>query len=315
MGILYLMDGSPGSTKLSRGISSRFDHLHGLNASAVHTRTTISGREVYWRIWGTGPPVVLLHGGYGSWTHWIRTIGELSRNYTILAPDLPGFGDSHAPRGRATLSGLARPIALGIRQILPTARQSYDLVGFSFGGRVGAALALHDSGRVRSLVLVAPGGMPLVVKPVRLRNWRHLKTPSARAAVHRMNLKALMFADEAAIDDVAIGLQAENVRRGRVKVRNMRGALLLSEYLPAIRVPVGAIYGTLDATVYPHLRLREQHLRELVPTIDFRTKPGAGHWVQYERPHAFTRTLIRMLHRFDKGIPAHLIGGVAVPSP
>jgi alpha-beta hydrolase superfamily lysophospholipase len=53
-----------------------------------------------WHAWGpdNAPTFVLLHGGSGSWTHWIRNIEPLvAEGYRVLAVDLPGFGDSEAP--------------------------------------------------------------------------------------------------------------------------------------------------------------------------------------------------------------------------
>ena len=46
-----------------------------------------------WRVWGSGEPLVLFHGGSGSWTHWIRNIPELSRHYELWVPDIPGLGE------------------------------------------------------------------------------------------------------------------------------------------------------------------------------------------------------------------------------
>ena len=50
-----------------------------------------------WRVWGVGEPLVLFHGGSGSWTHWIRNIPELSRHYELWVPDIPGLGGSAMP--------------------------------------------------------------------------------------------------------------------------------------------------------------------------------------------------------------------------
>ena len=51
-----------------------------------------------WRTWGDGPALVLLHGGSGSWTHWVRNIAHFERDYRVIAGDLPGLGDSPDPR-------------------------------------------------------------------------------------------------------------------------------------------------------------------------------------------------------------------------
>ena len=54
-----------------------------------------------WHSWdesgGKAPLVVLFHGGAGSWRHWIRTIPALLPDWRVLAPDLPGLGESDMP--------------------------------------------------------------------------------------------------------------------------------------------------------------------------------------------------------------------------
>src|SRR5438105_14326658 len=61
-------------------------------------RTTHNGAgEVVWRIWGHGDPLVLLHGGPGSWMHWVRNIAALERDFMLLVPHLPGPGAPGLP--------------------------------------------------------------------------------------------------------------------------------------------------------------------------------------------------------------------------
>src|SRR3546814_2920540 len=66
--------------------------------SLARRRTTPCGSgHMVWRLWGDGPPLVLLHGGHGSWTHWLRNIPVLAEHFTTIVPDLPGYGDSDLP--------------------------------------------------------------------------------------------------------------------------------------------------------------------------------------------------------------------------
>ena len=72
-------------------------------------RTTPNGAgEVVWHIWGKGDPLVLVHGGTGSWRHWIRNIEYLARDFQIITPDIPGSGDSSSPEPPIT-RGERRP--------------------------------------------------------------------------------------------------------------------------------------------------------------------------------------------------------------
>ena len=68
-----------------------------LARTARKVRTPCGDGAMVWRVWGAGEPLVLFHGGSGSWTHWIRNIPELSRHYELWVADIPGLGDSAMP--------------------------------------------------------------------------------------------------------------------------------------------------------------------------------------------------------------------------
>src|SRR5439155_25324434 len=71
-------------------------------AEAQRFETPCGEGSMVWRSWGSGPPLVLLHGGYGSWSHWIRNVLPLSRHFRVIAPDLPGLGESATPPAPGT---------------------------------------------------------------------------------------------------------------------------------------------------------------------------------------------------------------------
>ena len=73
------------------------DFVHGIAAEAERIDTPCGDGTMAWRCWGSGPPLVLLHGGYGSWMHWIRNVLPLSRQFTVIAPDMPGLGEFGDP--------------------------------------------------------------------------------------------------------------------------------------------------------------------------------------------------------------------------
>ena len=82
--------------------------VQGVAAEAQRVETPCGDGHMIWHVWGEGPPLALLHGGYGSWTHWIRNVIPLSRAFTVAAPDLPGLGESATPPEPHTAEGLAR---------------------------------------------------------------------------------------------------------------------------------------------------------------------------------------------------------------
>lgn len=108
-----------------------------------------------WHCWGSGSPVVLLHGGSGSWTHWARNIEALAvTGQHVLVPDLPGFGDSASPPNGHDADALPPWLEVGLQQLL--GEEPADLVGFSFGGLVAGLLAQRCSARARHWCSSAP---------------------------------------------------------------------------------------------------------------------------------------------------------------
>ena len=93
--------------------------LSPLAAAARVAETPCGSGSMVWRVWGEGAPLVLLHGGSGSWRHWARNIGPLGAGRMVITPDLPGLGDSAMPEGVSTPEGVAEILARGLDRILP----------------------------------------------------------------------------------------------------------------------------------------------------------------------------------------------------
>src|SRR5437763_9356025 len=66
--------------------------VDGIAAEAERCETPCGDGSMVWHCWGSGLPLVLLHGGYGSWSHWIRNVLPLSRSFRVIPPDPPGLG-------------------------------------------------------------------------------------------------------------------------------------------------------------------------------------------------------------------------------
>lgn len=66
-----------------------------MGAAATHVNVPHERGHIRWRRWGgQGRPLVLLHGGHGSWLHWVRNIEALAERREVWVPDMPGYGDS-----------------------------------------------------------------------------------------------------------------------------------------------------------------------------------------------------------------------------
>ena len=201
------------------------------NRTARRVATHCGDGAMVWRVWGAGEPVVLLLGGYGSWTHWIRNIPELSRHYELWVPDMPGLGSSALPPVPQTPPNIAGTVAAGLTETFPP-QDRLRLVGFSFGGHVATLAAAQLGTRVRVLTLVGVAALGLPQEPREpFAKERTGMSWEERAQVHRRNLEILMFADPANIDPLAVYLQAENVRRAPFPSRAFAG----SDELPPSR--------------------------------------------------------------------------------
>ncbi|HSK40699.1 MAG TPA: alpha/beta hydrolase, partial [Arenibaculum sp.] len=182
------------------------------------------------------------------------------------------------------------PLEAALQSLLGDAK--IDLVGFSFGGMVAAFLAAQNPARVRRLILVGAPALGIVPpKPIALRAWSHLEMGEAFDAVQRANLKTLMLADPASIDDLALAIQALNLPRDRMKMRRISRTDILKRTLPRIRCPVYGIWGEQDA-LYRGVQQGLEPALRLAPGFRWLLLvPRAGHWVQYEDPAAFDQAL------------------------
>ena len=269
--------------------------------AARRVETPCGEGVMLWHVWGFDkaaqqhPPVVLFHGGSGSWTHWLRNIEFLvAAGRQVVVPDLPGFGDSAALPNGGDADVLPDVLAHGLAQLLGP--RACDLVGFSFGGMAAGFLTAQFPARVAKLVLVgAPG---LGIKPeqdVELKAWRHLADPLQRDAVHRFNLAALMLYRLDAITELAVRLHAANVQRDRMKKRRLARTDALARALPALQSPVYAIYGREDVLFRHQAEALESALRQAKNFKGLRLLEAAGHWVQFERADAFNTALLAVL--------------------
>ena len=264
--------------------------VKGVAAEARRVETRCGNGHMVWHVWGDGPALALLHGGYGSWTHWIRNVIHLSRTFTVAAPDLPGLGESATPPEPHTAEGLASIVVEGLEVVFPELG-GLHIAGFSFGGVLGGHVAAQLGDRVRGFTIVGSNGLGLVRQPTALRRLPDNASEAEALAVARHNLAALMIADPAKIDELAVYIQAQNAPRGRVKSRRFSRAETLARALPLIKARIDGIWGERDATAYPHLDDRARTLRNVQPDARFEVIPGAGHWVQYEAADKFNRLL------------------------
>lgn len=261
-------------------------------------QTVLDGFHTVWHVWGQAnrPCVVMLHGGSGSWLHWVRNIAALhDASWRVLVPDLPGFGDSDLPPGCVDADALPVHLHAGLQQLQP--QGAVQLVGFSFGGMTaGLWLQAYPQDACALVLVGAPGmGLQTAVRTP-LKGWRHLPTSEAQADIHRYNLMALMLEHPDALDDLALALHTANVHRDRMPRRRLSSTDVLARTLPEVQVPVSAIFGEHDALYRERLPEVQGAMQTLCRQWNrWTTVPGAGHWVQYEAAQAFNAALLKTL--------------------
>jgi pimeloyl-ACP methyl ester carboxylesterase len=126
-----------------------------------HANATINGVNVHYVIGGTGDPLVLVHGFGQNWYMWNRILPELSRHFTVIAPDLPGLGESGKPDSGYDKKTLAAYIHGLVRQL---GYNQVNLAGHDIGLMVAYAYATQFSSEVKRLALMdalLPGVEPV----------------------------------------------------------------------------------------------------------------------------------------------------------
>src|SRR3989440_11857508 len=118
--------------------------------------TTIHGHRVAYRMAGSGPPIVFIHGITSSSALWEPVARRLAQRYTVLAPDLIGHGESAKPRGDYSLGAYAS----GLRDLLQAiGHERATVVGHSLGGGIAMQMAYQFPDRCERLGLGASGGL------------------------------------------------------------------------------------------------------------------------------------------------------------
>jgi pimeloyl-ACP methyl ester carboxylesterase len=244
---------------------------------------------------GSGHPLVLLHGGHGSWTHWIRNIDALARHFRVIAFDLPGYGASPDVAKDITVDDYIAWVADAVAGIAAQhngdgIEPGIDLAGFSFGGALSARIAPRLGHSLRRLSLLGPSGFGARA----VTELDRLPPPGdeQRVAIAAANLGAFMLAKSAAPDDPVVAIQLANIDGTRFDSRRVSRRSTMLEDLPCIPAPVQMIWGAHDKLPLPSLKERVEECRRVRPDVQVTVVPDGGHWIQYDQPDAVNRLLI-----------------------
>ena len=260
---------------------------------------TYAWGDVVWHVWGLTPrgdnciaskTLVLLHGGSGSWTHWIRNVEHLAKSRVVWVMDMPGFGDSDLPRGVSDADGLVPFMAEIITKTFQG--KAVDVMGFSFGGMTAGLVAAAYPQLISQLILVGAPGLGLFGRNLPMRGMTANMDAAAQRAVHRHNLTAMMFMHPDTVTEEVVDLQDKNVARDRLRQRRIARTDILVKSQSQWTCPVHGVWGEGDALYETTL---PQVPKVLTRLDSFTIVPDAGHWVMYERPDAFHEVIAGLL--------------------
>jgi haloacetate dehalogenase len=124
------------------------DHLF---PDVDHHTARLNGIQQHWVTAGDGPVVYLLHGFPETWFGWRKQIPVLSRHYTIVAPDLRGYGATEKPVGGYDKRTMANDLIALMDHL---GHERIALVGHDRGARVGTRFAKDHADRLDRLVVI-----------------------------------------------------------------------------------------------------------------------------------------------------------------
>ena len=119
-------------------------------------RIKTSGTEVFLRVGGVGPPLLLLHGYPQTHVIWHKIAPALAKHFTLVMPDLRGYGDSGTPESDAAHTPYSkRAMALDMVEVMAMLGfDRFKLVGHDRGARVAHRLAQDHAERVEKLAVL-----------------------------------------------------------------------------------------------------------------------------------------------------------------
>jgi pimeloyl-ACP methyl ester carboxylesterase len=276
--------------------------------------TSIHGHRVAYRLAGSGPPIVLIHGITSSSVMWEGVGPQLARHHTVLAPDLLGHGQSAKPRGDYSMGAFAS----GIRDlVLSLELGPVTVVGHSLGGGVAMQFAYQFPERTERLALVSSGGLgrsvhgllraatlpgseivlPLLAARRVLDAGRTVGRGLGRLGLQLGHDAVEMARGHASLGDSESRNAFVQTLRASVDVTGQRVQALDRLYL-AEELPLLILWGARDRIIPPgHGRRAHQ----LVPGSRFELFEAAGHFPHLDEPERFVATLTDWIATTEPG--------------
>jgi pimeloyl-ACP methyl ester carboxylesterase len=256
-----------------------------------YAQITVEGQPIQYATEGAGPPLLLLHPPPFDHRVWAPAIPYLAGHFRVVAPDLPGFGQSPAKLADARPDAMIRLVA-GLTTALGLVPGV--VAGASLGGALALGLAARHPERVRALVLSGSPGAQLWPATLQARLARRARVvpgllPLGLRLMPRMHARWLARAvvgDPQAADLLAAqataALRTSAGRRALAQIiRRADDWRFIMRQLGGIRAPTLLIWGERDAL---YGLPAAERLRHDIPGARLLTIAGAGHLLPVDRP-------------------------------
>jgi esterase len=265
--------------------------------------------NLFFRKYGTGPPLFILHGLYGSSDNWVTIARSLSENFTVYLPDLRNHGQSpHSDRHDYN------SMSQDLYELTTELKiNKFFLAGHSMGGKVAVNFVMRWPEKINSLIIID-------ISPFRS------SYPEGKFYIeHKYILESVLSVD---LSKIGSRQEAESFLAKKIESEKTRGFILknlqrtgeknfrwkmnvksLSDNLgkiidglprptndtePVTGFPVTFIKGE-NSDYLPGIELNAIH--KLFPAAEIITVKNAGHWVHSERPDAIIDILLKQLKR------------------
>ncbi len=271
---------------------------------------TIHGHRRAFRVAGSGPALLLIHGVGANSASWEPVHAKLAQRFTVIAPDLLGHGESDKPRADYSLAAFAN----GMRDLLAVLGiDRVTVVGHSYGGGVAMQFTYQYPELVERIVLVSSGGVAkdvslrlrMAALPIASDALAMLRVPGALPAMRLFGravasvLGSTKFGrDTADLVDVLEGFQDPRAvsafartLRSVVDRRGQFVTMLDRSYLMQ-SVPVQIIWGEDDFTI-PVEHARIAHAAMADSRLEIFEK--SGHLPFKDHPNRFVEVVERFI--------------------
>lgn len=263
--------------------------------------------KLFFRRYGNGPALVILHGLYGSSDNWVTSGRKLSEKFTVILPDLRNHGQS--PHNE---SHTYDDLASDIHELAEDLKlEKFILAGHSMGGRAAMKFALKWPEKINALIVID-------ISP-----FGSVSSENKFLMQHREILEALRATE---LTGVLSRAEAEMMISGKIPSEKIRGFLMknlrrledgsfdwkinietLLEHLPQI---TGGIIGENENNTlmegFPVLFVKGGNsdylpekdfgkIQNVFPAAEFITVQNAGHWVHSDRPDAIEDLFFKLV--------------------